>query len=62
MASVEEKPDDVKSSGSESDDAFDDLYGLTPELSDAVDDALSENNLERIRQLLDPLHAADIAD
>ncbi|RVU34661.1 magnesium transporter [Hwanghaeella grinnelliae] len=62
MAEVEDKPVDEKSPGTEADDAFDDLYGLTEEVADAVDEALSANDQGRIRDLLEPLHAADIAD
>ena len=39
-----------------------DLYGLTPELLDAVLEALSENDDVRLEALVVPLHAADLAD
>lgn len=44
-------------------DAFDELYGLTDEVLEAVESAIDEERpTEEILALLDPLHAADIAD
>ena len=39
-----------------------DLYGLTPELIDAIEQALDDGNLEQVEALVVPLHAADMAD
>ncbi|MCH7555515.1 MAG: magnesium transporter, partial [Proteobacteria bacterium] len=39
-----------------------DLYGLTPELIGAIEQALDERNLEQVEALVVPLHAADMAD
>jgi len=38
------------------------LYGLTPALMRAVRDALDGSNETRLRELIAPLHAADLAD
>ena len=38
------------------------LYGLTPALIRAVRDSLSNGNETRLRDLVAPLHAADLAD
>ncbi len=51
-----------KLSSAEADEAFDELYGLTDEVSDAIDDAIEAGDQVQIRELLEPLHAADIAD
>ncbi|MDZ4735650.1 MAG: magnesium transporter [Rhodospirillaceae bacterium] len=40
----------------------DELYGLTAELVRAVRDAISDGAVARIEELVDPLHAADLAD
>ena len=45
-----------------SDKAGLDLYGLTPELIGAVEQALDDSDLERVEALVVPLHAADMAD
>ena len=45
-----------------SDKASLDLYGLTPELIVAVEQALDDSDLERVEALVVPLHAADMAD
>ncbi|MCH7932209.1 MAG: magnesium transporter, partial [Proteobacteria bacterium] len=39
-----------------------DLYGLTPELIRAIQEALEADDLERVEALVVPLHAADTAD
>jgi magnesium transporter len=39
-----------------------DLYGLSPELIGAIEQALDEGNLEQVEALVVPLHAADMAD
>ena len=39
-----------------------DLYGLSPELIGAIEQALDERNLEQVEALVVPLHAADMAD
>ena len=39
-----------------------DLYGLTPDLIGAIEQALDDDNLERVEALVVPLHAADMAD
>ncbi len=39
-----------------------DLYGLTPELIGAIEEALDDSDLERVEALVVPLHAADMAD
>ncbi len=39
-----------------------DLYGLTPELLDAVIGSLNDNDDVRLEALIVPLHAADLAD
>ena len=46
----------------ESGEANLDLYGLTPELIGAIEEALDDNDLERVEALVVPLHAADMAD
>jgi len=51
-----------KRSGAEADEAFDELYGLTDEVSEAIDAAIEAGDEAEIRNLLEPLHAADIAD
>lgn len=38
------------------------LYGLTPEVEKAVEEALEEDRLDDLRNLLKPLHPADFAD
>ena len=39
-----------------------DLYGLTPELTRAIQEALEADDLDRVEALVVPLHAADMAD
>ena len=39
-----------------------DLYGLTPDLIGAIEQALDDDDLERVEALVVPLHAADMAD
>jgi magnesium transporter len=39
-----------------------DLYGLTPDLLDAILEALDQEDLNRLEALVVPLHAADVAD
>jgi magnesium transporter len=39
-----------------------DEYGLDPRLADAIRDAVAEGNEAAVDQLMEPLHAADIAD
>ena len=53
---------ETKSPEDEAEEAFDELYGLTEELIDAVQVAADEDDVEAIRNYLDGLHAADIAD
>ncbi|MTI09200.1 magnesium transporter [Curvivirga aplysinae] len=44
-------------------DALDELYGLSDELVAQVEDALEEGEpAEKIQDLIDPLHVADVAD
>ena len=38
-----------------------DLYGLTPDLSGAIEAALDDSDLARVEALVVPLHAADMA-
>ena len=49
-------------SNASSDEAGLDLYGLTPELIGAIEQALDDSDLERVEALVVPLHAADMAD
>ncbi len=53
---------ETKSPEDEAEEAFDELYGLTEELIDAVQLAVDDDDVEAIRNHLDGLHAADIAD
>ena len=39
-----------------------DLYGLTPELIGAIEEALDNRDLDKVEALVVPLHAADMAD
>jgi magnesium transporter len=56
---MSEQTDDI---GTEADQSGQDLYGLTPELLDAILDALTESDGQRLEALVATLHAADIAD
>jgi len=58
LASVEEQTEDRKVES----DALDDLYGLSTDVVNAVEEALEQGEDETVRTLLAPLHAADIAD
>ena len=39
-----------------------DLYGLTPELIGAIEEALDNRDIDKVEALVVPLHAADMAD
>jgi magnesium transporter len=43
-------------------DVRDSLYGLTPNVVQAVRDALDAHDVERVRRLVKPLHYTDVAD
>jgi len=43
-------------------DVRDSLYGLTPNVVQAVRDALEAQDVERVRRLVKPLHYTDVAD
>ena len=43
-------------------DVRDSLYGLTPNVVQAVRDALDAQDVERVRRLVKPLHYTDVAD
>ncbi|MEQ9487419.1 MAG: magnesium transporter [Alphaproteobacteria bacterium] len=58
MANVEELTEDKKADG----DALDELYGLSKDVVVAIEDALEKGENETVHALLEPLHAADIAD
>lgn len=51
-----------KLSSAEADEAFDELYGLTEDVVEAIDEAIEAADQPLICELLEPLHAADIAD
>ena len=47
----------------DADEAFDELYGLSDEIINAVNDAVDRNaNVDELKLILQPLHAADVAD
>jgi magnesium transporter len=56
---MSEQIDDI---GAEAEQSGQDIYGLTPELLDAILDALNESDGQRLEALVATLHAADIAD
>ncbi len=58
MASLEEQTEDKKVDG----DALDELYGLSKDVIGAIEDALEQGDSDAVHALLNPLHAADIAD
>src|SRR5690606_9133543 len=43
-------------------DVRESLYGLTPDVVDAVREALDQQDVERVRRLVKPLHYTDVAD
>lgn len=43
-------------------DAFDELYGVTGDLVDAVEEAIADGHTYELLALIEPLHAADLAD
>lgn len=58
MANVEELTEDKKADA----DALDELYGLSKDVIEAIEEALGKGENETVHALLEPLHAADIAD
>lgn len=63
MADLDEKERPPETAEGESQDAFDELYGLDDETVDAVATAVDEEQpADVLRGLVEPLHAADLAD
>ncbi len=59
MADLDLKP---KRDSGEAEDAFEELYGLSDEVVAEVETALASEDGGKVQAILEPLHAADIAD
>ena len=59
---VSEPTVDPKVEAAEDDRIEDAGYGIAPDIEEAVVDALEAEDTDRVRELLEPLHHADVAD